>query len=101
MSMLEDVKVALQVATQTYDSELSGYIESAKVDIQAAGITNIDESDAGIHQIIILFCKYRFELIHGNAELAQAVKEAYDEQKAQLGMRTGYTDFGEDSDGNI
>lgn len=101
MSMLNDVKVALQVATNTYDDELTSCISSAKVDIQAAGIVNVDESDAGIHQLIILFCKYRFELMHGNPELAQAVKEVYDEQKAQLGMRTGYTDFAEETDGDI
>lgn len=101
MSMLTDVKTALQVATSTYDDELTSYIAAAKVDMQAAGIVNIDETDAGVHQLIILFCKYRFELIHGNAELAQAVKEVYDEQKAQLGMRTGYTTFTEETDGNI
>lgn len=97
MAMLDDVKVALQVTGTTYNAELTNSINECLVDIQAAGITTIDTADAGIHQIVILFCKYRFELLHGSAELALAVKDVYDEQKAQLGMRTGYTDFEEDA----
>lgn len=95
MSMLSDAKTALQISGTSYDAEITNYIAECKVDIQAAGITSVDENDSAIHQLIILFCKMRFELFHGNPELSIAVKEVYDEQKAQYGMRTGYTDFGE------
>lgn len=97
MAMLDDVKVALQLTITTYDAELTNNINECIADIGFAGITETDTTDAAIHQIVILYCKYRFELMHGNAELALVIKDVYDEQKKQLGMATGYTDFGEDS----
>lgn len=98
MSMLDDAKTALQISGNSYNAEITNYIAECKIDIQAAGITSVDENDSAIHQLIILYCKMRFELFHGNPELSIAVKTVYDEQKAQYGMRTGYTTFSEDED---
>lgn len=98
MAMLDDVKTALQLTTTTYNAELTNNINECMADIAMAGITNTDQTDPAIHQIVILFCKFRFELMHGNPELALAIKGIYDEQKRQLGMATGYTDFEEEED---
>ena len=35
MALLDDVKIALRVTTDAYNSEISGLIESAKKDLQA------------------------------------------------------------------
>lgn len=91
--MLNKVKSALQIATAdtTFDSDITDMIAQAKIDMSQAGITNDTETDEGVIQCIILYCAYRFELLHGSLERSEALKKCYDEQKGQLGMATGYT----------
>lgn len=100
--LLEEVKTALQLSDTTYDHELTENISQAYADLKIAGVTVFDTRSPmpAIKQAVILFCKMRFELLHGNPELSIAVKVAYDEQKAQLGMSTGYTNWG-DCNGDI
>ena len=92
--MLEKVKLALQIVSDAFDSELLALISSASMDLSIGGVVveNIDEI---MERAIICYCSYHFELSHGNLNRADAMKKAYDEQKAMLGMSTGYTDWRE------
>lgn len=87
--MLDIVKKALRISTDAYDSELTGLIESAKLDLGIAGIVNYDEPDAVVITAIITYCKMNF----GLPEDADRLKRSYDEQKAQLSNATGYTEW--------
>lgn len=85
--MLELVKVALRVTSNAYDTELNSLIEAAKLDLGIAGVELPSTLDAICKQAIITYCKCNF----GSPDDYDRLKAAYDEQKAQLSMATGYT----------
>ena len=89
--MLDKVKLALQLSVNTFDSELLELIDSATLDFGIAGVTLPAPADAISNRAIISYCIYHFELEHGDGVKAERFKKAYDEQKAQLSMATGYT----------
>lgn len=100
--MLNKVKLALLITETTFDTEITSLISAALKDLNIAGVegdTVIAEStDDLIIVAIISYCGYHFEQIHGSLERAEAFKRAYDEQKAQLGMATGYTTWSSDDE---
>ena len=85
--MLERVKQALRITSTTFDAELTGLIASAQLDLGIAGVDLPTTLDEICKTAIITYCKMRF----GNPENYDKLKSAYDEQKAQLSMATGYT----------
>lgn len=90
-SLLDDVKTALRVTTQAYDSELNDLIESAKLDLGIAGVVIPDPLDAVVSTAIKTYCKMNFGT--PNPSNYEYLKRSYDEQKAQMSMASGYTDF--------
>lgn len=87
--MLEKVKMALRIVTNSFDSELTDLIEAAKQDLGIAGVEIPDEIDALVTRAIITYCKMSF----GLPEDYDRLKASYDEQKAQLSNATGYTNW--------
>ena len=88
--MLEKVKKALRISTNSFNDELTDLIEAAKQDLGIAGVVVPSELDAIVSRAIITFCKMSF----GLPEDYDRLKASYDEQKAQLSNATGYTDWG-------
>lgn len=91
MALLDDVKVACRVTSNTFDSELNMLIDSAKIDLGIAGVELPNELDSICNVAIITYCKMSF----GNPDNYEQLKASYDEQKAQLSMSTAYTNFGD------
>ena len=93
--MLDRVKLALLISGNDFDSELTDLIDAAAKDLEIAGVDALvistDTNDALIIRAIITYCGYQFEIMHGSLDRSEAYKKSYDEQKAQLGMATGYT----------
>lgn len=89
--MLEKVKMALGLTINSFDTELEDLISAAKLDLDIAGVELPQELDAIASRAIVSYCAYHFELEHGDGIKAERFKVAYDEQKAQLSMATGYT----------
>lgn len=89
--MIEKVKLALRITTTAFDSEIKDLISAALADLGIAGVENAVETDPLIVRAVITYCKANF----GEADEYDRLKAAYDEQKAQLQMATGYTDWGE------
>ena len=93
--MLDRVKLALLISGNDFDSELTDLIDAAAKDLGIAGVDALvistDTNDALIVRAIITYCGYQFEIIHGSLDRSAAYKKSYDEQKAQLGMASGYT----------
>lgn len=87
MGILEAVKLALRISTSAFDSELSDLIMAAVIDLRQAGITNDDVNDPMVRRAVITFCRLNF----GEPADFDRLKKSYDEQKAQMGMATGYT----------
>jgi uncharacterized phage protein (predicted DNA packaging) len=98
--MLEKVKTALRISINSFDEEITDLIEAAKLDLHVAGVRNEDletgttPTDALISRAIIIYCKLYFGE-PATSDHWKALKEAYDEQKAQLSMATGYTKWTE------
>ena len=90
MALIDDVKVALWVKSNAFDTELNNMIDAAQVDLGIAGVDLPDTLDPICKQAIITYCKIHF----GQPENYADLKASYDEQKAQLSMATGYTDWG-------
>lgn len=90
--MLEKVKLALRLTVDAYDSELTDLIEAGKLDLGIAGVIVPQELDALTTRAIITYCKLHFMTLD-DPEWAH-IKDAYDEQKAQLSMATGHTAWG-------
>lgn len=91
--MLEKVRLALRITTDAFDSEIEDLIAAALADLGIAGVINFDaENDPLLTRAVITYCKANF----GSPDEYDRLKAAYDEQKAQLQMATGYTDWGGD-----
>ena len=98
--MLDRVKLALLISSEDFDDELEDLIGGAVLDLNIAGVddeTTVSDNptDKLIIRAIISYCGYHFELVHGTLDRADAFKRSYDEQKAQLTMATGYTNWGD------
>ena len=88
--MLEEVKLALRITTNAFDAEITGLINAAKADLGIAGVTEKQETDPLIMRAVTTYCKCNF----GEPDQYDRLKASYDEQKAQLMVAAGYTDFG-------
>ena len=87
--MLELVKLALRITTDAFDSELNMLIEAAQTDLGIAGVIVPEEVDPICKRAVITYCKLHF----GAPDDYDRIKASYDEQKAQLSMATGYTEW--------
>lgn len=91
--MLDKVRLALRITTDAFDSEIEDLIAAALADLGIAGVINFDAgNDPLLTRAVITYCKANF----GSPDEYDRLKAAYDEQKAQLQMATGYTDWGGD-----
>lgn len=97
MALLDKVRVACRVTTTVYDDELTDLIKAGMKDL---GITDIDSALLTetntvplIQRAVITYCKMNFGYLE--VEQYQKFKASYDEQKAQLLMSSGYTNWPE------
>ena len=89
MATLDKVKMGLRIKTSAYDEELADLIIAAQQDLGIAGVTVPSTLDEIVTRAIVTYCKMSF----GLPEDYDRLKKSYDEQKAQLGTATGYTDW--------
>jgi hypothetical protein len=91
--MLAKVKLALRLTTTAYDNDLNDLISAARQDLGIAGVVLPSTLDAICERAIITYCKLHFLGLSDNEW--DRLKASYDEQKAQLTMATGYTNWGD------
>lgn len=89
MEILAAVKLALRITTDAFDEELSDLIVAALLDMKLAGIQNADTGDPLVKRAVITYCRLNF----GQPDDYDRLKKSYDEQKAQMGMASGYTEW--------
>lgn len=97
MNLLNQTKIALRVTTTAFDWEIMSLIEAAKQDLNLAGVDALTADDPLVTRAIITYCRLHF----GQPDDYDRLKKSYDEQKAQMGMATMYTDWGDETDGQI
>ena len=90
MALIDTCKMALRVTTDAYDEEIYEYIEAAKLDLGIAGVETA-VADSLVNKAILTYVRMSF----GAPANYDKLKAAYDEQKAQMMMATGYTDWGD------
>lgn len=88
MALIDTCKMALRVTTDAYDAEINEYIEAAKLDLGIAGVETA-VADSLVNKAILTYVRMSF----GAPANYDKLKAAYDEQKAQMMMATGYTDW--------
>lgn len=88
---LSAAKMALRVTTTAFDEEISSLIDAALLDLGVAGVTNDDTTNALVLRAVCTYCKMHF----GDPDNYDRLKASYDEQKAQMGMATGFTTWTE------
>lgn len=89
MATIDSVKLSLRVTTPAFDTEITELINAAVADLGIAGVTNISETDPLILRAITTYVRLNF----GQPDDYDRLKRSYDEQKAQLGMATGHTEW--------
>lgn len=89
INQINSARLALRIVTNAYDNEIGELIDAAESDLMIAGVVLPAELDAIVTTAINTYVKMRF----GQPEDYDRLKRAYDEQKAQLSMATGYTDW--------
>lgn len=89
---LAKVKLALRIVTDDFDEEIKSLIDAALLDLGIAGANGefVVPSNALTLTAVTTYCKMRF----GEPDEYDRLKASYDEQKAQLSMATGYTNWG-------
>ncbi|MFQ7298305.1 MAG: head-tail connector protein [Clostridium sp.] len=81
--MLEKVKLALRIKSNSLDLEIQDLIESAKADLNISGVKNLDEEDPLIIQAVKTYCKANFGLDNKDSEKYQ---KSYDMLKQHLSL---------------
>lgn len=92
--MLELVKKALRITTNAFNDEIQFLIDAGLQDLARGGVMEdvlTENSTPLVQRAVITYVKMNF----GLPEDYDRLKASYDEQKAQLGTATGYTDWRE------
>lgn len=89
--LLAKVKMSFipPIATDDFDEGLTDLINAALLDLGLAGVSEREITDPLVIQAVKTYCNANF----GDPEQYDRLKKSYDEQKAQLSMATGYTDW--------
>lgn len=89
-TLIAAAKMARRITTTAFDTQIGSLLDAALLDMGVAGVEVPSELDALVQQAAITYFLMHF----GEPANYDRLKRSYDEQKAQLSMATGYTDWG-------
>ena len=92
-SMIQAAKLAARIKTMTFDDQIYALLNAALLDLGVAGVEVPETVDALVQQAAVTYFLMNF----GQPDEYDRLKRSYDEQKAQLSMCTGYTNWGGDN----
>lgn len=87
--MITQVKLAMGITTNAYNSEINDLIAAALADLGIAGVDSAKINDPLILQAVKTYCRMSF---HSPADYDR-LRQSYEAQKGQLQIATGYTDW--------
>jgi len=90
-ALITSAKLAARITTTAFDAQVSDLLDAAVLDLGLAGVEVPETLDALVKQAEITYFLMNF----GQPDEYDRLKRSYDEQKAQLSMATGYTDWGD------
>lgn len=85
--ILEKIKKELRVNGTTFDVEIQGLIDSAKLDLGIGGVINTVETDPLIYRAISLYCKAHFGMANPDSE---KYLESYTSLRTHLSLAGDY-----------
>ena len=59
--LFEKIKKGLRISHSALDDEISLNIDTAKLDLQLAGVEKLDDNDALIIKAMTLYCRWQFD----------------------------------------
>lgn len=89
--LIYSAKMAARITTDFYDVEVERLLNAAMLDLGVAGVVIPSEVDDLVRQAAITYFLMNF----GQPDNYDRLKASYDEQKAQLSTKTGYTTWTE------
>ena len=89
--LIYSAKMAARITTDFYDVEVERLLNAAMLDLGVAGVVIPSELDDLVSQAAITYFLMNF----GQPDNYERLKASYDEQKAQLSTKTGYTTWTE------
>lgn len=89
--LVEQAMTAARISTYAFDEQIKLLLNAAMLDLGVAGVEVPEKYDALVSQAAITYFLMNF----GQPDEYDRLKKSYDEQKAQLSMATGYTDWGD------
>lgn len=94
IELIAKTKLARRIKTNVFDAEIGDLLDAAMLDMGVAGVVIPETLTPLVETAAITYVAVHF----GEPDDYDRLKKSYDEQKAQLSMCTGYTDWG-DTDG--
>ena len=89
-------KMAARITTDYYDVEVERLLNAAMLDMGVAGVVIPEDVDDLVQQAAITYFLMHF----GQPDNYDRLKRSYDEQKAQLSTKKGYTTWTEATSSN-
>lgn len=84
--ILEDIKHAIRVKTDSVNGEIEDLIAAAKRELEIAGVYITDESEPTAKQAIKLYCKANY----GYDENAERFRQAYEALRDSMALSGEY-----------
>ena len=94
--LIYSAKMAARITTDFYDVEVERLLNAAMLDLGVAGVVIPSDIDNLVRQAAITYFLMHF----GQPDNYERLKRSYDEQKAQLSTKTGYTTWTEATSSN-
>ena len=90
-ALLDKAKLCMHppIKTKAFDADLLRLIRVAEADISVAGIIRNGDNDDLYDQAVLTYVRMNF----GEPSDYDRLKKSYDEQKAQMSMHTGNTEW--------
>lgn len=96
-TLLTKVKLALRITTTAFDTEITDIILAALDDLGIAGVIHGVTTTSTTFEPLVIRAVTTYAKLHfGDIDTAEydRLKLSYDEQKAQMSMATGFTNWG-------
>lgn len=86
MALIDDIKLSLRIKNTAYDTEIQDLIDACKIDLNIAGVQEVDETEPLTAQAIKLYCKGNF----GYDENSEKFQQAYESLKIVMALASDY-----------
>lgn len=90
-SLISAAKLSARITTNAFDSQVEDLLNAAFLDMGIAGVVVPAELDSLVRVAAITYFLMHF----GQPDDYDRLKASYDEQKGQLAIASGYTDWGD------